>query len=315
MPDLVVLEPGLQLTSNDGKLEVRRGDEVVARQPQQQVSGVFLATGVGVSASVVAMLRQQRVPLIWTSERGDPLSWRTDADFRHSALRLRQAEAVLDPEHRVGFARAILQAKLVAMGAHPSRLPAQASATELSTRRSLSTLRGVEGDAARRYFKGFWKQWPREWRPTRRSKRPAMDPANALLSFGYGMLSSWMLREVLVAGLEPGWGFLHATHSGMPSLTQDLIEPFRASLVDPWALSLASTGELGLDDFEQGDRGCRISSSQVRKRVVVSFLRKLDEPLPAFPIQNSQTARKALRAIVRETTAALNQRRFPTFLG
>ena len=45
----------------------------------------------------------------------------------------------------------------------------------------------------------------------------ARDPFNAALNYGYGVLRSQVRQALLLAGLEPNAGFLHADRPGKPS--------------------------------------------------------------------------------------------------
>lgn len=65
-----------------------------------------------------------------------------------------------------------------------------------------------------------------------REKRGATDPVNSLLNYGYGMLYSLVWGAVLNAGLEPFAGFLHIDEPGRPSLILDIVEEFRAPVID-----------------------------------------------------------------------------------
>jgi len=49
---------------------------------------------------------------------------------------------------------------------------------------------------------------------------------------------------VLNAGLEPYAGFLHTDRPGKPSLILDLIEEFRAPVVDRCVIAMCRRGEL-----------------------------------------------------------------------
>jgi CRISPR-associated protein Cas1 len=88
-------------------------------------------------------------------------------------------------------------------------------------------LMGYEGRASRYYFQGLAEVMPPAFRFQGRSRRPAKDPFNACLNYGYGMLYSKVERCLLLAGLDPYLGFLHTDRYNKPSLVYDFIEPFR----------------------------------------------------------------------------------------
>jgi CRISPR-associated protein Cas1 len=58
------------------------------------------------------------------------------------------------------------------------------------------------------------------------------DAVNALLNYGYGILYSKIWSALVFAGLDPYAGFLHKEQTGKPSLVFDMIEEFRAPIVD-----------------------------------------------------------------------------------
>jgi CRISPR-associated protein Cas1 len=125
------------------------------------------------------------------------------------------------------------------------------------------------------------------WRPTRarrqalrgelaasfekRARRPPPDPVNSLLGLGYTLLTEAMMTALEVVGLDPYIGFFHADKYGRPALALDLIEEFRAPVVDSLVLTLVNKRMLGPEDFEAAGDG--------------------DAELPTFPkVGNSGTA-------------------------
>src|SRR5204862_398077 len=75
-----------------------------------------------------------------------------------------------------------------------------------------------------------------------REGRGATDPLNAALNYGYGILYAQVERALLLAGLDPYAGFLHADRPGKPSLVLDLIEEFRQAVVDRTLIGQVNRG-------------------------------------------------------------------------
>ena len=75
-----------------------------------------------------------------------------------------------------------------------------------------------------------------------REHRGADDPLNAMLNYGYGVLYSEAWGAILLAGLEPFAGFIHADRSGKPSLVLDFVEEFRQPVVDRPLLAMVAKG-------------------------------------------------------------------------
>jgi CRISPR-associated protein Cas1 len=127
---------------------------------------------------------------------------------------------------------------------------------DLETAPDLDTLRGLEGQAAALYFGSLGRCIRNPaFRFERRSRRPPRDPVNAVLSFGYTLLSMRLESLVLRAGLDPLVGFFHAPEHGRPSLALDLVEEFRTVVVDSLMLRLVNRRELAPEDFEGAPRG------------------------------------------------------------
>jgi len=92
---------------------------------------------------------------------------------------------------------------------------------------SRSLIMGLEGAAGRAYFSCVSKIVPEKYRFKGRSRRPALNPFNAVLNYCYGVLYSRVEKACIIAGLDPFVGFMHTDNYNKKSLVFDLIEPFR----------------------------------------------------------------------------------------
>ncbi len=139
---------------------------------------------------------------------------------------------------------------------------------------SLDVLRGLEGEAAQAYF-GVFDHLIRVdnlgLRFKGRSRRPPMDPVNALLSFLYTLITHDCRSALETVGLDPAVGFLHRDRPGRPSLALDLLEEFRALMADRLALSLINRRQLGERDFQVMDNGAVLLKDDARKTVLVAY--------------------------------------------
>jgi CRISPR-associated protein Cas1 len=90
-----------------------------------------------------------------------------------------------------------------------------------------STLRGWEGLASKIYFETLNIFLPEKYRFEKRSQRPAMDVANALLNYGYGILYGKVEGALIKAGIDPYIGVLHRDDYNRPVLVYDVIELYR----------------------------------------------------------------------------------------
>jgi len=148
------------------------------------------------------------------------------------------------------------------------------------------TIRGIEGEAARIYF-GTFGDLVRIDEPAftfpGRSRRPPLDPLNALLSFLYALLVHDCRSALETVGLDPAVGYLHRERPGRPSLALDLVEELRPVLADRLALSLINRRQLAKRDFHTEVSGAVTMREDGRKTVLVAYQnRKKDEVLHPF---------------------------------
>ncbi len=115
----------------------------------------------------------------------------------------------------------------------------------------LEAILGMEGAGSAAYFRCFGKLLsdPRQWPFPGRVKRPPTDPVNALLSFGYSLLTNKVASAVQLVGFDHFVGYLHSSFYGRPALALDLVEEFRPIIVDSVVLNMLNHRMLSIDDF------------------------------------------------------------------
>jgi CRISPR-associated protein Cas1 len=173
----------------------------------------------------------------------------------------------------------------------------------------IDLLRGAEGEAANLYFSVFdnlIRSPDPELRWTGRSRRPPLDPINALLSFLYTLLTHDCRSACESVGLDPAVGFLHRDRPGRPSLALDLMEELRPVFADRMALSLINRRQLRAADFERRGGGAVIMKDEARRTVLAAWQeRKKEErqhpfieekaPLGLVPYLQAQMLARHLR--------------------
>jgi CRISPR-associated protein Cas1 len=98
---------------------------------------------------------------------------------------------------------------------------------------------------------------------------------NALLSFGYAVLTNQVVAQVCAVGLDVGVGMLHQVGSGKPALALDLVEEFRPVVVDSVVLGMLNGRQLKREDFVEELAGAWRLTDEGRR----GFLGKLEERL------------------------------------
>jgi CRISPR-associated protein Cas1 len=142
-------------------------------------------------------------------------------------------------------------------------------------------LLGFEGGLAAHYYRHFSgmlrpRDFDGEWDFARRNRRPPRDPINALLSFGYALLTKECTVALLAEGLDPWWGLYHRPRHGRPALALDLMEPFRPLIVDSAVVTSVNTGMVKAKDFTVTNAGCMLNPA-ARKAMIKAYESRLDQ--------------------------------------
>jgi CRISPR-associated protein Cas1 len=154
--------------------------------------------------------------------------------------------------------------------------------TDIQKSMSLDELRGYEGECATLYFgvlSSLITAQQEDFTFSQRSKRPPLDPANALLSFLYALLVNDVRSALETTGLDPQVGFLHQIRPGRPSLALDIMEEFRAYLGDRVMLNLINLKQVTRSDFEIRESGEVRMTDQARKTVISAYQKRKQEEI------------------------------------
>jgi CRISPR-associated protein Cas1 len=149
----------------------------------------------------------------------------------------------------------------------------------------LATILGLEGAGSASYFRcfGHLLSEQTQWSFPGRVKRPPTDPVNALLSYGYALLASQVSSAIQIVGFDPFVGYLHSSAYGRPALALDLMEEFRAIIVDSVVLKLLNNRMLTHEDFHV-ELGAYRLKKEPRKLFLTTFEERLNEEIthPVF---------------------------------
>ena len=136
-------------------------------------------------------------------------------------------------------------------------------------------LMGCEGFAARNYFNGLAKVIDPKFALNVRNRRPPRDPFNSMLSLGYSILLNEIYGQIEAKGMNAYFGMLHADREQHPTLASDLMEEWRAVIVDSTVMSMINGHEVLADDFETTAEGGVV----LGKNTFKAFIAKLDKKL------------------------------------
>lgn len=112
---------------------------------------------------------------------------------------------------------------------------------KLDMAKNIKQLMGIEGKCAVLYWNTF--KHMAKFRDFHRIKRNAKDVLNASFNYAYAILHGSIQSSIIKAGLNPHISFLHIQNSKKPTLSFDLIEEFRAFVVDRTIVSMINRNE------------------------------------------------------------------------
>jgi CRISPR-associated protein Cas1 len=276
---LYLTTAGTSVGLDHDAFKVRRPDTELVRTPVRAVDSIICVSNVTVSTAAMARCADEKIPVSWLATSGRFRFGLRSPTHGNVLLRMEQYRSATDAQRCLDIARVIVIAKLLNSrvvlldaakdrGDRSETLRSAAQsladhARQAETVTDLDSLRGVEGAGAKRYF----SQWSSSLisgglRFTGRVRRPPLDPVNALLSFGYTLLQTRCVAAAEHVGLDPHIGFLHSIRPGRPSLALDLMEEFRAPVVDRLVLTLINRRQFNERDFQTDPvGGCRMTET------------------------------------------------------
>ena len=268
MATMYVTEQGARIEKEYRRILVTKNDEVLMRVPMVRISHIVLVGRVGVTTPALHALLRAGVGLSLISRTGRLRGRLTPPTGKNIPRRHAQYARGQDAGFCLSVGRAIVGGKLRNQRTMARRIcrgrpeiddspieEISAAIKATGDAADLAEARGHEGRGARAYFQILRQAIPEGWGFARRARRPPPDPANALLSLGYSLLTQNMITAAEVVGLDPYDGFFHADKHGRPALALDLEEEFRSIIVDSVVLTIINRGLLTLDDFRPGPKG------------------------------------------------------------
>lgn len=300
--ELIVEQYGAFIAKHQGRLRVTKEKQRLAEVPIMHLDQVLICSdGIGLSSDVVRVCCEEGIPIHFIGGgHGDDYGTLVSSGLTGMALTKRAQLRAYEDE------RGLLLAKTFASGKIQSQsnmlryaakyrketepalyqelslaaievldpLPSITSLKGVITEETRALLMGAEGRAAARYWSAVGQLVPAELGWQRRETHGARDCFNQALNYGYAVLRSQIRQALLLAGLEPNAGFLHADRPGKPSLTLDLIEEFRQAVVDRTLIGLVNRG------FELAQQPDGLLDAPTRKRIAEKVLERMQSSEP-----------------------------------
>ncbi|WP_245912281.1 CRISPR-associated endonuclease Cas1 [Brunnivagina elsteri] len=325
MSTLYVTDQGAYLSVKNQQFQVFYQGELKIKIPVVRVSNIVLFGCCNTSHGAVSMALKRRIPIMYLSQKGRYFGrLQTEGDAKVEYL-MRQVECCQNSEFTRKQAEAIVWAKLHNSRNLLMRLNRRRDSQEVDKdfmqksvndldilmdkmffAESMDALRGYEGKAATIYFQALGRLFTGEFKFEKRTKRPPTDPINSMLSLGYTLLSQNVFSFVQTIGLHTHFGNLHVPRDNHPALVSDLMEEWRAQLVDSLVAYLVNSQIFTIDDFTLPDeRGGVYFQTHALKKFLKHWEEKLQSELTHPHTEQKVAYRRAIELQVREYLACL----------
>lgn len=294
---LYVTTPESYLSKDGLNVVVSVNQKEIFRIPIVNIEGVVTFGYMGASPGLMKLCAEYNVSLCFLSPHGKFIGRFQGPIKGNVLLRTRQWDLVKDETFALEVSKLFIAGKIqnyrnilarfLRDNGNNEKVKEVVDQLKYCKQKALSSadldyLRGVEGDAANRYFEVFSQlilHQKDDFIFTGRNRRPPKDAVNALLSFVYTLIASDMASALETVGLDPYIGFLHTLRPGRASLALDMMEELRAYLGDRLVLSLINRKQLTIRDFiRQGEDGV-VMTDNGRKIVLTAWQSRKKETI------------------------------------
>ncbi|MEJ5260813.1 MAG: type I-C CRISPR-associated endonuclease Cas1c [Anaerohalosphaeraceae bacterium] len=297
---LFVTTQGAYLAKNGDTVEILHEQQTKLRVPIHTLGSIVCFGNVACSPFLMGLCAEHNVPLSFLTENGYFLARVHGPVSGNVLLRKEQYRRSDDLKASSEIARSVVSAKIansriVLLRALRDRPQTEGrekiqnaleemgqNLEDLKRSSDLEEIRGLEGMAANTYFGCFdclITANKNAFFFSQRSRRPPLDPVNALLSFLYTLLVHDIRSALEGVGLDPAVGFLHRDRPGRPGLALDMMEELRAYLADRLTLSLINRQQVSPEGFQKTESGAVVMDEQTRKTVLVAWQKRKQEEI------------------------------------
>ncbi|MFQ3637220.1 MAG: CRISPR-associated endonuclease Cas1 [Cyanobacteriota bacterium] len=292
MRTLYVSQQGCYVSLKQESVVIKRGNIILETAQLPLLEQILIFGKSQVTTQVMRACLRRNIPIAYLSRMG--YCYGRLIPIERGYRQLSRYQQQLSWVEQLLVAQAIVAAKIgnarVILLRQQRRRPSEAIAQSIDqlhhfaqqVRQADSTerLMGLEGAAAASYFAAFGDciEHP-DFAFVARSRRPPGNPVNAMLSFGYQVLWNHLLSLIELQELDPYYACLHQSSDRHAALASDLIEEFRAPLIDSLTLYLINRRMIhAQNDFEYRNGGCFLNESG-RKIFLQAFLQRMEERL------------------------------------
>ncbi len=262
MSYLYVTELGSQIGVRGNRIEIRYKDEMLRSIPIETVEVIEVFGNVQITTQCIQECLKRGINVIFNSVNGAYFGRLISTNHVNVSRQRLQADISRDSSFCIGLSKRFINAKInnqivvlrrysrnrnIDVEDYIKQMKYMAAKADSSV--SVEQLMGNEGYAARLYFEALGKLIDTKFAFSGRNRRPPRDPFNSMLSLGYSIVLNEFYGKIEGKGLNPYFGILHQDREKHPTLASDLMEEWRAALIDTTVMGMINGHEVHEDDF------------------------------------------------------------------
>lgn len=285
---ICVTENGSVIGTENGKIKINYLEKETVLVPREIVEGIAIYGKSQMTASCIQFCLERGIPVSFFTQTGKYYGSLTSMVHNNIEREKKQIMLFQNEEFSLELSKLVINAKINNQLVVARRYSKNNSNEEKEKINKLKEIRwksknainknqllGYEGIASRYYFHILSSVINKDFYFSNRNKRPALDPFNAMLNLGYSILSKEICGVLENVELSAYSGFLHENCKNHMTLVSDMIEEWRAVIVDSTILSLIQGNEIDVDMFEIQENGfCKIKNEGIK-----IFITKLEQKM------------------------------------
>ncbi len=285
MSYLYVCEQGASIGIEANRFQVKYKDGLVRSVPAETLEIIEVFGKIQLTTQCITECLKRGVNVIFYSSNGAYFGRLVSTN--HVNVKRQRKQAELTEEFKTQIAKNMITAKIrnqsVILRRYARNQNESVDKTieemirlsrKIESCSDTEQIMGYEGFAARSYFSALGKLINPEFRFEKRTRRPPTDPFNSMISLGYSIVLNEIYGKLEAKGLNPYFGILHKDREKHPTLASDLMEEWRAVLIDSVVMSMLNGHELSMDDFYRGENSPAVYLGKTGFKTYIGKLEK-----------------------------------------
>lgn len=321
MSFLYVNENGATISVDQGYFAVKYKNDMLHKIPKETLESIVIFGNVQLTTACIKDCLVKGIPVSFFSSKGSYFGRLESTRHVNICRQRKQIHLTENNEFSLELTKKFIKAKIhnqrIVLKRYIRHLPAdveieikgiKTSEEKINSCKNVEQVMGYEGNASKNYFNALSMIIDPDFVFVGRNRMPPKDPFNSMLSLGYTLLMYEIYGEIENRGLNPYAGFMHKDRERHPTLASDLMEEWRAVLVDSLVLSLVQGHEISKENFYKDEESTGVYLDKDGMKIFINrFERKLRTEANYLSYISSRTSfRKSILLQVGQLSKAID---------